>query len=62
LLSFLVVDYLSNNLRLPSLTLAGGPSYRAVTGLLLVMMGFSTFTFTLVLHAVAIRLDRRDAA
>jgi len=24
-------------------------------------MGFSTFTFTLVLHAVAIRLDRRDA-
>jgi glycosyltransferase involved in cell wall biosynthesis len=62
LLSFLVVDYLSNNLRLPSLTLAGGPSYRAVTGLLLVMMGFSTFTFTLVLHAVAIRLDRRDAS
>ena len=61
LLSFLVIDYLSNNLRLPSLTLAGGPSYRAVTGLLLVMMGFSTFTFTLVLHAVAIRLDRRDA-
>jgi glycosyltransferase involved in cell wall biosynthesis len=61
LLSFLVVDYLTNNLRLPSLSLAGGPSYRAVTGLLLVMMGFSTFTFTLVLHAVAIRLDRRDA-
>jgi glycosyltransferase involved in cell wall biosynthesis len=62
LLSFLVIDYVSNDLRLPSLTLSGGPSYRAVTGLLLVMMGFSTFTFTLVLHAVAIRLDRRDAA
>ena len=62
LLSFLVIDYVSNDLRLPSLTLAGGPSYRAVTGLLLIMMGFSTFTFTLVLHAVAIRLDRRDAA
>jgi hypothetical protein len=61
LLSFLVIDYVSNDLRLPSLTLAGGPSYRAVTGLLLIMMGFSTFTFTLVLHAVAIRLDRRDA-
>jgi glycosyltransferase involved in cell wall biosynthesis len=60
LLSFLVVDYLSNDLRLPSLTLSGGPSYRAVTGLLFIMMGFSTFTFTLVLHAVAIRLDRRD--
>jgi glycosyltransferase involved in cell wall biosynthesis len=61
LLSFLVIDYLSNDLRLPSLTLDGGPSYQAVTGLLLVMMGFSTFTFTLVLHAMAIRLDRRDA-
>jgi glycosyltransferase involved in cell wall biosynthesis len=61
LLSFLVIDYLSNDLRLPSLTLDGGPSYQAVTGLLLIMMGFSTFTFTLVLHAMAIRLDRRDA-
>jgi glycosyltransferase involved in cell wall biosynthesis len=60
LVSFLVVDYLSNDLRLPSLTLAGGPSYKAVTGLLLIMMGFSTFTFTLVLHAIDIRLDRRD--
>ncbi len=60
LLSFLVIDYLSNDLRLPSLTLAGGPSYRAVTGLLLVMLGFSTFTFTLVLHALDIRLSRRD--
>ncbi len=61
LLSFLVIDYLSNDLKLPSLKLAGGPSYQAVTGLLLVMMGFSTFTFTLVLHAMAIRLDRRDS-
>ncbi len=61
LLSFLVIDYLSNDLRLPSLTLAGGPSYRAVTGLLLVMMGFSTFTFTLVLHALDIRLARRES-
>jgi glycosyltransferase involved in cell wall biosynthesis len=60
LLSFLVVDYLSNGLRLPSLTLSGGPSYQAVTGLLLIMMGFSTFTFTLVLHALDIRLERRD--
>jgi glycosyltransferase involved in cell wall biosynthesis len=61
LLSFLVIDYLSNDLRLPSLTLSGGPSYRAVTGLLFVMLGFSTFTFTLVLHALDIRLSRRDA-
>jgi glycosyltransferase involved in cell wall biosynthesis len=59
LLSFLVADYLSHGLRLPNLSLSGGPSYSAVTGLLLVMLGFSTFTFTLVLHAVDLRLDRQ---
>lgn len=30
----------------------------AITGMLLVMLGFLTFTFTLVLHALALRLSR----
>jgi glycosyltransferase involved in cell wall biosynthesis len=45
------------------LVLAGDimrPSHMAVTGLLLIVAGFLTFTFTLVLHTVAIHTRRPD--
>jgi glycosyltransferase involved in cell wall biosynthesis len=37
-------------------------NHLAITGLLLVTAGFMTFAFTLVLHAVAINVDRTDRA
>src|SRR5262249_33548450 len=48
--------YIANGLSIP-------PSavrivYLAITGMLWVMLGFLTFTFTLVLHALAVRLSR----
>jgi glycosyltransferase involved in cell wall biosynthesis len=52
--SFLVVQYLQHGLRLPSI---GGTSYRAVTGCLLIMMGFVVFANTLLLHALELRLS-----
>jgi hypothetical protein len=54
--SFLVVQYLQHGLRLPSI---GGTSYRAVTGCLLIMMGFIVFANTLLLHALELRLSER---
>jgi len=54
LVSFLVVQYLEHDLRLPSI---GGTSYRAVTGCLLMIMGFLLFANTLLLHAVDLRLS-----
>jgi len=50
LTSSLVWEYLAHDLSLTSDVL-NGVSYRAVTGVLLMIMGFMTFTFTLVVHA-----------
>jgi len=51
----LVMEYVRNGLRLPTLQLA---DYAAFTGLLLMMMGFLTFVFTLLLHAAAKLADQ----
>jgi hypothetical protein len=57
LLGALAVEYLVLGHKLP------GPSsaldHLAVTGFLLVIMGFSTFCFTLLLHATGVRYGRR---
>ncbi len=56
----LLVWYLRHGLRLP------GPSssidHLAVTGLLFMIVGFSSFCFTLVLHATGVRYGLRAAA
>ena len=52
LTSFLILQYLEHNLRLPSI---GGTSYRAITGCLLMIMGFLIFANTLLLHALDLR-------
>jgi hypothetical protein len=52
----LVVDYVSNDLHLPKI---GTSSYEAVTGLMSMIVAFMTFSFTLVLHASAVRWERR---
>ena len=54
LASFLVVQYLERGLSLPSI---GATSYEAVTGCLLIMMGFLVFANTLLLHALELRLS-----
>ena len=53
LASFLVVQYAEHGLKLPSI---GGTSYKAVTGCLLIMMGFLLFANALLLHALDLRL------
>ena len=55
----LIVDYVSEGLSLP--TNPGPVHHLAVTGLLAMIVGFTTFAFTLILHAAALseRL-RRD--
>jgi glycosyltransferase involved in cell wall biosynthesis len=59
LLASLAVEYLVLGHKLP------GPSsaldHLAVTGFLFVIMGFSTFCFTLLLHATGVRYGRRTA-
>lgn len=59
LLASLAVEYLVLGHKLP------GPSsaldHLAVTGFLFVIMGFSTFCFTLLLHATGVRFGRRTA-
>ncbi len=57
LLSFLVYTYLRSGLSLPPDAIEN-ESYRAVTGVLLMVLGFMTFTFTLLLYALSARLDR----
>ena len=52
----LVTEYVVSNLRLNSV---GPQSHLAVVGLLLVIGGAMTFTFTLALHAVAANVHRR---
>lgn len=49
----LIVHYLNNNFTLPASTTL--LDHLAVTGMLLMIVGFSTFCFTLVLHATGVR-------
>lgn len=58
--SFLVASYLRHGLALPADT-DQEINYLAVTGLLLMIAGFMTFTFTLLLHAAAMNVRRRGA-
>ncbi|HEY8736476.1 MAG TPA: glycosyltransferase family 2 protein [Candidatus Dormibacteraeota bacterium] len=56
LAGLLVVDYLGSGLRLGE---ASAPfTYLAVTGLLLMVVAFMTFNFTLLLHAAALRSNQ----
>jgi hypothetical protein len=48
----LVTEFISTGLRLPPV---GSVHHAAVTGLLLMMAGFMTFAFTLLLHSAAMR-------
>src|SRR5215813_10412610 len=54
LLLALVADYVSSGLTLSS---SDRVPYRGVLGLMLVIMSFMSFTFVLLLHAVALRSD-----
>jgi glycosyltransferase involved in cell wall biosynthesis len=53
LMSFLVVSWLRHGLRLEGF---GAYEYMAITGLLLTIAAFSLFVFTLLVHALAVRL------
>ncbi len=59
LASFLVIQYFENGLRLPDI---GRTSYRAVTGGMFMILGFMVFANTLLLHALDIRLGKKDPA
>jgi glycosyltransferase involved in cell wall biosynthesis len=52
----LVVHYLRNSFRL---SVTASISYVGVTGLLLMIAGFMTFTFTLILHSTAVAVWRQ---
>jgi len=54
LASMLVATYLQNEFRLPETTNRAG-----FTGLLLMIVGFMSFTFTLILHATSVAVRRR---
>ncbi len=56
----LIVWYLSHGMRLPPP--ASTVDHLAVTGLLLTVMGFSAFCFTLVLYATGVRYGLRQAS
>jgi glycosyltransferase involved in cell wall biosynthesis len=55
----LVGSYLTHGLVLPSAR--STVCHLAVTGLLLIIVGFSTFVFTLLLHSAGVRYGRIDA-
>jgi glycosyltransferase involved in cell wall biosynthesis len=55
----LIVRYLSDGLRLPPVHQT--VNHMAVTGLLFMIMGFTTFVFTLLLHATGVRYGQVDA-
>jgi glycosyltransferase involved in cell wall biosynthesis len=59
LASGLIVEWVKHGLRLPSLTTGIRWYHLAVTGLLLIISGFLTFVFTLLLHATTIRYGRQ---
>ena len=54
----LIVDYVRSGLELPGEP--GAVHHLAVTGLLAMIVGFTTFAFTLVLHAAAMAFSGRD--
>ena len=54
----LVVDYVRSGLELPGEP--GAVHHLAVTGLLAMIVGFTTFAFTLVVHAAAMTSSERD--
>jgi glycosyltransferase involved in cell wall biosynthesis len=54
----LIVDYVSSGLQLPGEP--GAVHHLAVTGLLAMIVGFTTFAFMLVLHAAAIAFSERN--
>jgi hypothetical protein len=56
LAALLVAEYVRNDLRL---ALGAVVSYLGVTGLLLMIAAFMTFTFTLLLHSTAVAVWRR---
>jgi hypothetical protein len=55
LASLLIVSYVRHDFRLPE----GTTDYLGVTGLFLLIAGFMTFTFTLLLHSTAVVVWRR---
>ncbi len=57
LLGALAVDYLAGGHKLPGP--ASAVDHLAVTGFLLVIMGFTSFCFTLLLHATGVHYGRR---
>jgi glycosyltransferase involved in cell wall biosynthesis len=52
--TFLVVKYIREGLRLDSV---GTTEHMAITGLMLMIVAFMTFVFTLLIHALALRLE-----
>ena len=56
LTGLLAVSYLRNHYRLHEISAANN---LGVTGLLLMIAGFMTFTFTLLLHSTAVSVRRR---
>ncbi|WP_199182790.1 glycosyltransferase family 2 protein [Mycobacterium sp. 4858] len=54
----LVVHYVNNSFRLPNPQAT--INHLAITGLLFMALGFSTFCFTLLLHATRVRYGARD--
>ena len=56
LTALLVASYLRHGYRLPDVSAA---NHLGVTGLLLMILGFMTFTFTLLLHSTAVAVRRR---
>jgi glycosyltransferase involved in cell wall biosynthesis len=54
LATFLVVKYVREGLRLDSV---GTTEHMAITGLMLMIVAFMTFVFTLLIHALALRLE-----
>jgi glycosyltransferase involved in cell wall biosynthesis len=56
LTGLLAASYVRHNYRLPDVSPA---NHLGVTGLLLMILGFMTFTFTLLLHSTAVAVRRR---
>ncbi len=56
----LTIEWLSSDFRLPPITAL--VNHMAVSGILLVIIGFSTFCFMLVLHASGVRYGRRQSS
>jgi glycosyltransferase involved in cell wall biosynthesis len=55
----LIVQYIQSSFSLPGIGTAG---YLAITGIMLMILGFTTFTFTLMLHSIALLRTERGRA